>query len=161
MEEDMDKSNYDSIEEEGGDSSRSTSKLRSPAVPSHEEMLNHIPTEQIRKSIVEIEMPRIDESEENESDQDDSKFIYEGGSNGPKSDISGRSRGGYSANASQKSRANSYAPSAGGGGSNDMTSMGGGAGGKRRSARDYQKMEIATSRIICLNFTPRCCRTKG
>ena len=45
MEEDMDKSNYDSIEEEGGDSSRSTSKLRSPAVLSHEEMLNHIPTE--------------------------------------------------------------------------------------------------------------------
>jgi hypothetical protein len=82
-----------------------------------------------------------------------------GSSKGPKSDISG--------NRSAMSRAPSYAPSAGAksgtSARSDNTQLikGGGRGGTRRSARDYQKMEISTSRIICLGCTPRCCRTKG
>jgi hypothetical protein len=82
-----------------------------------------------------------------------------GSSKGPKSDISG--------NRSAMSRAPSYAPSAGAksgtSARSDNTQLikGGGRGGTRRSARDYQKMEISTGRIICLGCTPRCCRTKG
>lgn len=54
-------------------------------------------------------MPEI--LEENNNDSDFSDYHMEGGSSkGPKSDISGRSRGGASA-MSKKSRASSYAPS--------------------------------------------------
>lgn len=107
-------------------------------------------------------MPYIKENEDNASDSSDT--LKEGGSSkGPKSDISGRSRGGASA-MSRKSRADSYAPSqaASQAGSNASALIkGGGRGGTRRKATDYMKMDISTARIICLGCTPRCCRTKG
>lgn len=75
-------------------------------------------------------------------DSENSEPIMEGGSSkGPKSDISG----GRSANSANRSRAPSYAPSAGAksgaSGRSDNTQLikGGGRGGTRRSARDYQK----------------------
>ena len=102
-------------------------------------------------------MPNIADRDSSENDE---PFMEGGSSKGPKSDISG-GRSAYSAN---RSRAPSYAPSAAGKSDNrsDNTQLikGGGRGGTRRNARDYQKMEISTGRIICLSITPRCCRTK-